>query len=102
MPIYEYQREDGTVFQILQKINDNPLQACPSTGQKVERIISLNSFHLAGGGWFKTSHSNSPTSDTGSTNASSPNSSESNSTSNSTETNNTNKSGGCAGSCACH
>jgi putative FmdB family regulatory protein len=40
MPTYEYKREDGTVFEIEQRITDRPLTECPTTGQKVKRLIS--------------------------------------------------------------
>lgn len=40
MPTYEYQREDGTTFEMLQGINEDPLETCPETGQKVKRLIS--------------------------------------------------------------
>ena len=40
MPTYEYKREDGTIFEKLQGINDAPLTVCPETGQSVRRIIS--------------------------------------------------------------
>ncbi len=40
MPTYEYKREDGTTFEIFQGINDEPLEECPETGQKVKRVIS--------------------------------------------------------------
>ncbi len=40
MPTYEYKREDGSTFEIWQGINDDPLEECPDTGQKVKRIIS--------------------------------------------------------------
>ncbi len=40
MPTYEYKREDGTTFETFQGINDDPLEECPETGQKVKRVIS--------------------------------------------------------------
>ncbi|MDX1617276.1 MAG: zinc ribbon domain-containing protein [Balneolaceae bacterium] len=40
MPTYEYKREDGTTFEIMQGINEEPLKKCPDTGQKVTRVIS--------------------------------------------------------------
>jgi len=40
MPTYEYRREDGTTFEIQQRITEDPLETCPETGQEVERIIS--------------------------------------------------------------
>jgi len=40
MPTYEYKREDGTTFEVFQGINDDPLEKCPETGQKVKRVIT--------------------------------------------------------------
>ncbi|WP_022836784.1 FmdB family zinc ribbon protein [Salisaeta longa] len=40
MPTYVYRREDGTTFEIQQRITADPLEKCPETGQPVERIIS--------------------------------------------------------------
>lgn len=40
MPTYEYKREDGTVFDYTQSINDDALKTCPTTGQPVKRMIS--------------------------------------------------------------
>ncbi len=40
MPTYKYKREDGTTFEIRQSINDDALEECPDTGQKVKRVIS--------------------------------------------------------------
>lgn len=40
MPTYEYRREDGSIFEFDQSIKDDALTVCPTTGQKVTRIIS--------------------------------------------------------------
>ena len=40
MPTYVYRREDGTTFEIVQRITDDALAEDPETGQKVERVIS--------------------------------------------------------------
>ena len=56
MPIYEYKREDGTVFEIVQKMSDEPLETCPTTGQKVERLMSSFSAHFKGSGFYKTDY----------------------------------------------
>ncbi|MDR9417125.1 MAG: zinc ribbon domain-containing protein, partial [Gracilimonas sp.] len=37
MPTYEYKREDGTTFEITQKMSEDALTTCPTTGQKVKR-----------------------------------------------------------------
>ena len=40
MPTYTYRREDGSTFEVQQKITEDPLETCPETGQDVERIIT--------------------------------------------------------------
>ena len=39
MPTYVYRREDGSTFEITQRITDDPLTVDPETGQAVERMI---------------------------------------------------------------
>jgi len=39
MLTYTYKREDGTIFEKMQKITDDALQFCPETGQQCKRII---------------------------------------------------------------
>lgn len=56
MPIYEYQREDGSVFEIMQKISEDPLIVCPETGQKVTRLISQVVSHFKGSGFYQTDY----------------------------------------------
>ena len=59
MPTYEYKREDGTVFEITQSINDDPLTVCPETGQPVKRIISGGGGVVyKGSGWYVTDYKN--------------------------------------------
>ena len=36
---YLYRRDDGTEFEFVQSMKDEPLEKCPETGQNVERII---------------------------------------------------------------
>ena len=59
MPTYEYKREDGSVFEIIQNINDDPLDRCPTTGQPVKRIISGGGGVVyKGTGWYVTDYKN--------------------------------------------
>ncbi len=59
MPTYEYKREDGTTFDIKQKMNDAPLTTCPDTGQKVKRVISGGGGVVyKGDGWYVTDYKN--------------------------------------------
>lgn len=57
MPTYEYKREDGTTFEIKQSINDDALEECPDTGQKVKRVISGGGGVVyKGDGWYVTDY----------------------------------------------
>ncbi len=40
MPTYTYKREDGSVFEIEQRITADALATCPTTGQTVTRVIT--------------------------------------------------------------
>lgn len=60
MPTYDYLREDGTVFEYRQSINDKPLETCPETGQKVKRMISGGAGVVyKGTGWYVTDYKKS-------------------------------------------
>lgn len=59
MPTYEYKREDGTVFEVLQGMNEPSLKECPTTGQRVTRIISGGGGVVyKGSGWYVTDYKN--------------------------------------------
>lgn len=59
MPTYQYQREDGSTFELMQSIKDNALKTCPETGQKVKRIISGGAGVVyKGDGWYVTDYKN--------------------------------------------
>lgn len=40
MPIYTYRREDGTEFEVTQRMNDDKLEECPETGQSCKLVIT--------------------------------------------------------------
>ena len=57
MPTYSYKREDGTTFDIQQKISESALNVCPTTGQKVKRIITGGGGVVyKGDGWYVTDY----------------------------------------------
>lgn len=57
MPTYSYQREDGTVFEIMQRMSDPALTTCPETGQIVRRLISGGAGVVyKGEGWYVTDY----------------------------------------------
>jgi putative FmdB family regulatory protein len=59
MPIYEYNCDKCGVFEVTQRITENPLKKCPTCKGKVERIISATSFVLKGSGWYATDYARS-------------------------------------------
>ena len=57
MPIYEYECNGcGQVAEVLQKMSDPPLDKCPECGGKVHKLMSMNTFHLKGTGWYVTDY----------------------------------------------
>ena len=41
----------------MQKMSDPPLKHCETCGAAVKRLVSLSSFSLQGGGWYKDLYS---------------------------------------------
>lgn len=57
MPTYVYRREDGTTFEIRQRITEDALTECPETGQVVKRVISGNAgLIFKGSGFYVTDY----------------------------------------------
>ena len=56
MPIYEYQCSKCGVFEVTQRITEDPLKQCPSCQAKVQKLISNTSFQLKGTGWYVTDY----------------------------------------------
>lgn len=57
MPIYEYECKNcGLVTEELQKFSDPPMRKCPACGGRVKKLMSMNTFHLKGGGWYVTDY----------------------------------------------
>lgn len=57
MPIYEYECGKCGKFEVIQKISEEPLKRCEKCGKPVHRLVSLSSFALVGGGWYKDLYS---------------------------------------------
>lgn len=57
MPTYVYRRADGTTFEIQQRITEDPLKSCPTTGQPVTRVISGSAgLIFKGSGFYLTDY----------------------------------------------
>ena len=57
MPTYIYRREDGTTFEIEQRITEDALTTCPTTGQPVNRVITGGTgLIFKGSGFYQTDY----------------------------------------------
>ena len=62
MPIYEYKcSKCHQVTEALQKFSDLPLTDCPHCNGTLKKLMSLNSFHLKGSGWYVTDYAGKKT-----------------------------------------
>lgn len=63
MPLFEYRcKECEHLEEVLQKHGEPPPETCPECGAKntLEKEVSLTSFQLKGGGWYKDLYSSVP------------------------------------------
>jgi predicted nucleic acid-binding Zn ribbon protein len=56
MPTYIYRREDGSTFEIEQRITEPALTHDPDTGQRVERVIAGAGLLFKGSGFYLTDY----------------------------------------------
>ncbi len=56
MPIYEYKCSICGVFEVTQRITEDPLEKCPTCQGEVRKLISNTSFQLKGTGWYVTDY----------------------------------------------
>lgn len=56
MPIYEYKCENGHVFDVIQKMTDEPLHECQECGAAAARVLSAPAIHFKGSGFHNTDY----------------------------------------------
>ena len=57
MPLYEYKcKKCGSVFEILQKVNDPPLEKCIHCHGAVKKLLSPPALQFKGSGWYITDY----------------------------------------------
>lgn len=60
MPLYEYKCSScGDVFEVMQKVADEPLTLHESCGGRVERLLSPPALQFKGAGWYVTDYGRS-------------------------------------------
>lgn len=56
MPIYEYRCENGHVFDVIQKMTDEPLSKCQECGAPAARVLTPPAIHFKGSGFHNTDY----------------------------------------------
>jgi len=57
MPIYEYKCENGHVFDVMQKLAEEPLTSCVECGAPVRKVLHPVGISFKGSGFYSTDYS---------------------------------------------
>ena len=66
MPIYEYKCDNGHVFDVIQKMSDEPLTECQECGAPAQRVLHPVAIHFKGSGFHNTDYGKKKTPSNGS------------------------------------
>jgi putative FmdB family regulatory protein len=64
MPIYEYKCENGHVFDVMQKLAEDPLTTCVECGAPVRKVLHPVGISFKGSGFYSTDYRNKSTKET--------------------------------------
>ena len=56
MPIYEYRCEQGHLFEVMQRMSDDPVQVCETCSAPVARVFRPPAVHFKGSGFYNTDY----------------------------------------------
>ena len=56
MPIYEYKCENGHVFDVMQKLSEDPLSSCVECGAPVRKVLHPVNISFKGSGFYSTDY----------------------------------------------
>jgi putative FmdB family regulatory protein len=56
MPIYEYKCANGHIFDVIQKMADEPLTECQECGAPAVRVLHPVAVHFKGSGFYNTDY----------------------------------------------
>ncbi len=77
VPIYEYRCDNGHVFDVIQRMADDPLTECQECGAPAVRVLHPVAIHFKGSGFHNTDYGKKKTGASGSSESSSGESSSS-------------------------
>src|SRR5579862_6187121 len=56
MPIYEYKCNKGHVFDVMQRMSDDPFKSCQVCGGAAKRVLHAPAVHFKGSGFYNTDY----------------------------------------------
>jgi len=56
MPIYEYKCDKGHVFEVMQRMTDDPVGSCQTCDAPVQRVFHPVAVHFKGKGFYNTDY----------------------------------------------
>jgi putative FmdB family regulatory protein len=56
VPIYEYKCDNGHLFDVIQKMVDDPLTECQECGAPAVRVLHSPAVHFKGSGFYNTDY----------------------------------------------
>jgi len=56
VPIYEYKCDNGHVFDVMQRMADDPLTKCEECGAPAVRVLHSPAVHFKGSGFYNTDY----------------------------------------------
>jgi putative FmdB family regulatory protein len=56
MPIYEYRCEHGHIFEVMQRMSDDPVASCETCAAPVARVFTPIAVHFKGSGFYSTDY----------------------------------------------
>jgi putative FmdB family regulatory protein len=56
VPIYEYKCDNGHVFDVMQRMSDDPLTKCEECGAPAVRVLHSPAVHFKGSGFYNTDY----------------------------------------------
>lgn len=56
MPLYDYRCENGHIFEVMQRMSDDPITECEVCEAPVQRVLHAPAVHFKGSGFYTTDY----------------------------------------------